>query len=356
MAHFLNRGNRWHPHATADLQPHSVLPANNYVVKVDEFKQFFLDTVPSFSVPSKLYGPIAADTQRIIRTFQDREQSTGVLLAGEKGSGKTLLVKNIAVELAKIGVPTVIINHPWHGDQFNTFIQLIEQPCVVLFDEFEKVYEVPQQSHLLTLLDGVFPTKKLFLLTCNDEYRINSHMRNRPGRIYYYLKFEGLDRKFIQEYCEENLKNTAHIDKLCAIAGMFEAFNFDMLKAIVEEMNRYDEDPQTVLRLVNASPASCSGGEYEIKIKHQGREYCGKQLNDAVFSGNPFISSIEVAFYTDGSDYETDEPSCPRKYIEFTTRDFTRYESSTNTFVYRQHDYELVLTKINRAKMNMYAF
>lgn len=354
MAHFLNRGNRWMPHATADLQPHATLPAQNYVVKVDEMKQFFLDTVPPFTVPDRLYGPLHADTQRIISTFQDRPASTGVLLAGEKGSGKTLLVKNIAAELAKQGVPTVIINHPWHGDQFNTFIQLIEQPCIVLFDEFEKVYEPAQQSHLLTLLDGVFPTKKLFLLTCNDEFRINSHMRNRPGRIYYFMKFEGLDRQFIQEYCEENLLDTTHIERLCIIASMFSSFNFDMLKAIVEEMNRYGEDPQTALRLLNASPDASTAGEYDVSLRYDGRIFSGAQLSEPVFVGNPFSSTIEVAFYASGENYR-DCQDMPI-YVEFDVSHFAKYDVNHGTFVYRKPDYELILTKIVRARTNLYAF
>jgi SpoVK/Ycf46/Vps4 family AAA+-type ATPase len=203
----------------------------------------------------------------MISTFMSRDKSTGVLLTGEKGSGKTMLSKNICNELAsKCGVPTIVINAPWHGDKFNTLIQSIQQPCVVLFDEFEKVYDSEQQQSMLTLLDGIYSSKKLFVLTCNDKWRIDTHMRNRPGRIFYYMNFKGLDENFIREYCQDNLNNKEHIDKLVNIASVFSAFNFDMLKATVEEMNRYDETPAQALTLLNVKAEFDSGTQYEVEV------------------------------------------------------------------------------------------
>ena len=70
-------------------------------------------------------------------------------------------------------------------------MQDIEQPCIILFDEFEKVYDDQDQEKALTLLDGVFPSRKLFIMTVNNKWRVNEHMRNRPGRIYYMLDFAG---------------------------------------------------------------------------------------------------------------------------------------------------------------------
>ena len=55
------------------------------------------------------------------------------------------------------------------------------------------------QDSLLTLLDGVYVNHMLFLLTTNDKFRVSSHMRNRPGRIYYVLDFYGLSDDFIRE-------------------------------------------------------------------------------------------------------------------------------------------------------------
>jgi len=92
-----------------------------------------------------------------MRTFTDRSNSTGVLLTGEKGSGKTLLAKHLSIMGYDMGIPTIVINSAWTGDSFNKLIQDIEQPLIVMFDEFEKVYNREEQEKMLTLLDGVYP-------------------------------------------------------------------------------------------------------------------------------------------------------------------------------------------------------
>ena len=140
MSYYMKSGNTFRIATKESMDLHEQLPAGNYVVKQDPFENFYIEQIESFDVPSKMYGDTIRNTERIINSFWDREKSTGVMLVGEKGSGKTLLSKNICVELAKQNVPTIVINHPWHGDKFNTLIQSIQQPCIVMFDEFEKVW------------------------------------------------------------------------------------------------------------------------------------------------------------------------------------------------------------------------
>lgn len=228
------------------------LPAANYVVKVDQYGVYFLEGIDSFTMPKKVYGANDNRRDRIIKTFLDRPRQTGVLLSGEKGSGKTLLTKSLSIELAAThDIPTLIVNTAFFGETFNKFIQTIQQPTVILFDEFEKVYDKQEQEQLLTLLDGVFPSKKLFLLTMNTGY-LDPHMRNRPGRIFYQWNYFGLDSVFMREYCEDCLNDKTQIDKFIEIAECFSAFNFDMLTAVVEDMNRYGEKASTAMQSVNA--------------------------------------------------------------------------------------------------------
>jgi hypothetical protein len=143
MTYFLKNGNTYRVATKEAMDLHETLPAGNYVVKQMPMDgPLYLEQIDSFDSPKKMYGDVQSKTDRIIGTFLSRDKSTGVLLTGEKGSGKTMLSKNICIQLAaQHAVPTIVINAPWHGDSFNTFIQSIEQPCVVLFDEFEKVYD-----------------------------------------------------------------------------------------------------------------------------------------------------------------------------------------------------------------------
>ena len=293
---FIQNGNIFRFNDNSANQVHPTLPVGNYIIRTDQFGNMFLEKADSFPLHKKLYGNVVKHSKRILNTFHDRESGTGVLLSGEKGSGKTLLAKQIVIDGATQGIPTLIINHPYAGDAFNKFIQNIAQPAILLFDEFEKVYDHDTQEQMLTLLDGVYSGRKLFILTCNDRWRIDTHMRNRPGRIYYYFDFRGLEEEFIREYCRDNLNNKSHIDTLANIAGVFSAFNFDMLKACVEEMNRYDESPQEALRVLNVRAEFDSGTAYDVKI-YRGDEEANR-ISPQLWTGTPLAKDdLEFSFH-----------------------------------------------------------
>lgn len=293
MSYFLKSGATYRVATKEALDLHEALPVGNYVIKQDPFENLFIEHIEDFDLPKKLYGNVAKQTNRIIDTFWNRDKSTGVLMTGEKGSGKTMLSKNVSIEMAKQGIPTIVINQPWHGEKFNTLIQAIQQPVIILFDEFEKVYDRDTQEQMLTLLDGVYSGKKLFMLTCNDKWRIDNHMRNRPGRIFYYIDFKGLEEEFIRQYCADTLQNQSHIDKIVNIASVFSAFNFDMLKAMVEEMNRYDETPVEALRILNVRAEFDSGTAYSVEI-YRGDENADR-ISPSVWTGTP-LAKDELEF------------------------------------------------------------
>jgi hypothetical protein len=284
MTHYIKQSNifRVAPEGTLDI--YDTLPPNVYMVEQDRDGTYFLDTIDNFTLPKKIYGDVSNQVERIINTFNDRTVSTGIMLSGEKGSGKTMLTKRLALDTQALGLPTLIVNQPHYGDDFNKFIQHINQPCMILFDEFEKIYKPEVQAHILTLLDGVFVTKKLFVFTCNESSGVIRFLDNRPGRIYYHLRYRGLSNTFIKDYCDDVLHNKHHIDKICQIAVLFDEFNFDMLQALVEEMNRYDETPQQALSMLNVSP---SINYYDIAVTHDGVDVSVDDLYPEYIECNP---------------------------------------------------------------------
>ena len=293
---FLKSGNTFRVTSKEELNLHDTLPVGTYVVKFNSMQGcFYLERIDDFKLPSKLYGTTNRHAERILNTFLDRPAGTGVILNGEKGSGKTLLSKKIAVQAAAQGISTILVNAPHFGDTFNNFLQDIEAPVVVLFDEFEKVYDKPAQEAVLTLLDGVFPSQKLYVITCNDKYRIDSHMRNRPGRIYYMLDFTGLDADFIREYCTDCLLNQSHTESVCKVALLFDQFNFDMLKAMVEEMNRYGESPAEVMQMLNAKPEYSDTVEYDVTLVPTDPD-CDPTTISKFWDGNPMTSDISLEY------------------------------------------------------------
>jgi hypothetical protein len=377
----MKSGNTFRIATKESMDLYEQLPAGNYVVKQDPFENFYIEQIASFDIPARMYGDTIKNTNRIINSFWNRDKSTGVMLVGEKGSGKTLLSKNICIELAKQNVPTIVVNAPWHGDKFNTLIQSIQQPCIVMFDEFEKVYNSDQQEELLTLLDGIYSSKKLFMLTSNDKWRVDSHMRNRPGRIFYMIDFKGLDEAFIREYCLENLANPEPktVDTVVNISSVFAAFNFDMLKALVEEMNRYGETPQDAMRILNVKAEFDSGSEYRVEIFKGDR--VANRISPSTWNGTP-LSAREICiswrFDTKKKKSGVDETAVGTAVTktslfvvapendededsgwgegEFTQADLVKFNNKTGQFIFEKEGVTMILTKERPKYFNFDAF
>jgi hypothetical protein len=82
------------------------------------------------------------------------------------------------------------------------------------------------------------------------------------------LEFGGLDEKFIREYCADALlpRYQEQVEKIVEISSMFDIFNFDLLVAFVEEINRYGEDPKQLMPILNAKPEYGGDIEYDVEI------------------------------------------------------------------------------------------
>jgi hypothetical protein len=268
---FFREGNDRYPTAEASFTIEQVLPPANYVIAQHPLRGPFFQVTDDFELPAKLYGDIDRRARRVLNTFNDRPATTGVLLDGEKGAGKSLLAKRICVLAREQGIPTLVINSPQHGTGFAKLLQDVAQPAVVFIDEFEKVYrEEEAQEGLLTMLDGTITSKKLFVFTVNDLYRVSQHMRNRPGRLFYSFSYKGLDKDFIREYAADNLVNKTHVEGVLQVSTLFWRFNFDMLKAMVEEMNRYNETAPQVLEVINARPNEDEHIHFDVTLTHHG--------------------------------------------------------------------------------------
>ncbi len=333
---YIKQGTRISVSAAGAIDVREQLPAMNYMVQLDpRTEEFYLEEIAPFALPTKYYGDIEKTANRIISTYHDRSMSTGVMLSGEKGSGKTLLAKRISHLLLSEQIATIVINECYYGDKFNNFIQAIDQPCVIIFDEFEKVYNKEKQEHVLTLLDGTFSTKKLFILTTNNSSRVDQHMQNRPGRIFYSINYTGLEVEFIQDYCEDTLLNKSYIEEICRLSALFAAFNFDILKALVEEMNRYDESPKEALKMLNATPEDYNTNKFTASITVDGVGYHQDRIyNKGVWSGNPLSpAGIQIEYRNPQSSDDDDEPYW--KTLSMKSTNLVSVDVESGTFVFK---------------------
>lgn len=254
MTHYLKTGEALYPSGHSEVL--DGLPLGTYGVAYDANRAaFYLERMPDLSIGSgKVYGPVSDRIGRVFRSFEDRESSTGVLLVGEKGSGKTMTAKMASIEGARRGMPTILISQPHVGDEFNTLLKSLDQPSVIVFDEFEKVYEDrKKQAALLSVFDGVLTRKHLIVVTLNESRGLLDYFFNRPGRFFYRFDFFGLEEEFVREYCLDRLTDKEQVDGVVTLAKSFIAFNFDLLAAIVEEMNRFGMSAREAVNGMNVS-------------------------------------------------------------------------------------------------------
>lgn len=225
------------------------LPPDIYELKFDSFAgQFYLDRMfNKFSMPDKIYELEVDLINRIKTTFNGYNKNFGILLKGLKGTGKTVVAKIVSNDL---NLPVILITKAY--TDIGAFINSINQDIIILFDEFEKIYNLNEYaedegdesnlSNLLTLMDGVFTSKykRLFILTTNKEY-LPDAMLSRPSRIRYVKNFTDLSKTTIENILNDLVENKELIPKLIEYIKLLEIITVDIVKSIAEEANLYNK-------------------------------------------------------------------------------------------------------------------
>ncbi len=241
-----------------DMQGHTIeeIPLGNWLVRFDDNKGiFYLDKTNDFSLPSKIYGNSTELATRYLHSYTSWNGNLGVLLSGMKGTGKSLLAKQIC-SMAEL--PVIMIQHAYGGSAFLSFLSKISQPVIIFLDEFEKVYQDnEQQNMLLSILDGTFNSKFLFLLTINEVNRMNNYMMNRPSRIHYHQQYKGMSDDMVKEISLDLLDDKEKVDGILTVCTYIGEISMDILISLINEVNLYkDESPMEVLAYMNLEPSS----------------------------------------------------------------------------------------------------
>lgn len=263
------------------------VPPGNWLVRFDERNLFFfLEKMHDFTIPDKIYGDCDYLTDRYLKTFKKYDKNLGVSLSGVKGTGKSLTAKMLAI---KSNLAVIIINEPFTGSMFNSFIESINQECIVFIDEFEKVYSKPEnQAAMLTLLDGAFMSKKLFLFTSNETSRFNNYLMNRPGRIHYFKEYRRIDDETLKQIIDETLVDKTKEEELKRIINLIDDANIDMVFSLIREMNDFKEGAKEAVDHLNISISNNS--EHKILIQTK---------NNAVYEQKIDINPLFYGGFTD---------------------------------------------------------
>lgn len=230
-----------------------------YSVGFNMMAGYYLNKVGDrLSTPEKVYGRVGTRVDKIMNSYQAAGTSFGVLMSGDKGSGKTMtssIVANRAIE--ELGLPVILVEDSFDPSSLSSFIQKIGE-CVLFFDEFGKRYnnKEGEQGELLSLMDGTGSYKRLVMLTENERSDINKYMLNRPGRLHYHFQYGKLDEATITEFCEENDVPQEVVDKINLRSEMSREFSFDVLQALVYEYKLYGGEIDVLAEDLNIEAVS----------------------------------------------------------------------------------------------------
>lgn len=184
------------------------IPAAHYNIKYEPAKETIHLVLANkrFAVPKKIYGDTLQKKDTILRHYRARDdRSTGVILSGRKGTGKTLLAEALGNDLIAQDIPVFSVIGAMPAAIIRTVLR-VAGPCMFYVDEYEKIYtddddeDDDNSDALLTLFSDASLKQALFVITCNDTTKLNGNIINRPGRFLFHFRFEfGVDKSAVDE-------------------------------------------------------------------------------------------------------------------------------------------------------------
>ena len=261
----INTGNNFKIYDDS-MQIYTQLPPQSYQVCFNPNSGFSLEKYAEIKVNEKIYGVHLSKVQKVLRSYAKFDRNLGVILSGDKGIGKSLFSKLLAIEGIKKGYPIIIVNNYIPG--IASYLNSINQEVIILFDEFDKTFSrsgnEKAQTELLSLFDGIAMGKKLFVITCNNLAGLNNYLVNRPGRFHYHFRFEYPTPEEIREYMEDHLLKSQYkeIDKIISFSEKI-YLNYDCLRAIAFELQN-EETLEEAIKDLNI--LHLTGDHYNLTI------------------------------------------------------------------------------------------
>lgn len=92
------------------------------------------------------------------------------------------------------------------------------------------------------------------------------------------------------------MRDLSQTEEIVATAGLFDAFNFDMMQAVVQEMNLYGETAPQVLKWLNVRPEFSSMSQFVVgSLVVDGAEI-PEGVRQSTWLGNPLQSTVHMRY------------------------------------------------------------
>jgi ATPase family associated with various cellular activities (AAA) len=316
-------GSNFHPGDTT-LQTEK-LPPGLYVYKPTLSGWYLERTADRFIFSGKIYGNHDPILNRVQTAWTGLGGNLGVLLNGLKGTGKTVTAQLIANWAVSQGLPVLQVSAPV---PLQGILAAVQQPMMVIFDEFEKTHDKEEQQNLLSALDGISRNgfQRLFVFTTNNRW-IDTNFVDRPSRIRYCWEFTRLDEATILMLMDDILDPTlAHLrTEILQYLISREVLSIDVVKTVLQETNLFKESPlcfNEVLNLTEKEPPS-----FRVEILDANRQ--------PVKTLTPFLSlpkeqtrRLLTVLSRTGREEAVQNPGAYRFEDRYTHHEFTFVEST----------------------------
>ena len=281
------------------------LPKGIYEVKVSMTGFYLSKIAESFTFDYKLYGLNQKFIDYVLKTYENTTGNLGVLLDGIKGSGKTVVAKELCNHLQ---LPVILVQSM--GDSNDKLIKYLSTTinfdCIFFFDEYEK--EFKDSSDVLSFMDGTYNSiyRKVFLLTTN-ELKVDPNLLGRPSRIRYKKSFSNLSEEVTKEILNDILEDKTAIEKVIELTHSMNIITIDLIKAIATEINIHGvEALPNIKETFNIEFSRFTYLYREVQIRHCDLKFTPENINN-----------ILKAFY---------------KFKEIKKKDWEKHTSEENKF------------------------
>lgn len=232
---WLQDGNTFSQGSSTTVSHPEGLPKGIYEVKLSMTGFYLSKIAESFTFDYKLYGLNQKFIDYVLKTYENTTGNLGILLDGIKGTGKTVVAKELCNHLQ---LPVILVQSMENtNDKLIQYLSTaINFDCIFFFDEYEK--EFKNSSDVLSFMDGTYNSiyRKVFLLTTN-ELKVDSNLLGRPSRIRYKKSFGNLPEEVTRELLNDILEDKNAIEKVIELTHSMNIITIDLIKAIATEIN-----------------------------------------------------------------------------------------------------------------------
>ena len=328
---WLQDGNTFSQGSSTTVSHPEGLPKGIYEVKLSMTGFYLSKIAESFTFDYKLYGLNQKFIDYVLKTYENTTGNLGILLDGIKGTGKTVVAKELCNHLQ---LPVILVQSMGSdtNDKLIKYLSTaIDFDCIFFFDEYEK--EFKDSSDVLSFMDGTYNSiyRKVFLLTTN-ELNVDSNLLGRPSRIRYKKSFGNLSEKVTREILNDILEDKTAIEKVIELTHSMNIITIDLIKAIATEINIHGAEAlPDIKETFNIEFSRFSYLYREIQVRHCDLKFTPENINNLLKIYNKYRelkkkdwenrSNEEREFYNEWSskfneDYGSTTEDKELKYLE----------------------------------------